>query len=104
MKITVRRFGGFAGLDEILADVDTTRLSPADRARVEGEIHDLQFFTLPSSGDDEPVGADFVRTEVTALDGAASHTVSYSDQNVASSSALRRFVDGLVDHPPPTAD
>jgi hypothetical protein len=61
-----------------------------------------QFFSLPSTGDDEPVGATSY-TEVTVRDGAESHTVKYSDQNAASSSALRRFVDGLVDQFPPTA-
>ena len=99
MNLRVRRFGGLAGLDETLVDIDTARLSEADRARLEGEIRELDFFSLPISGADEAVGADLVYTEVTVRDGAESHTVRYSDEDAGSSQALRRFVDRLVGDP-----
>jgi len=99
MNLRVRRFGGFAGLDETLVDIDTARLSEADRARLEGEIRELDFFSLPISGAGEAVGADLVYTEVTVRDGGKSHTVRYSDEDAGSSQALRRFVDRLVGDP-----
>jgi hypothetical protein len=82
-----------------MVDIDTARLSEADRARLEGEIRELDFFSLPISGGDEAVGADLVYTEVTVRDEAKSHTVRYSDENARSSQALRRFVDRLVGDP-----
>jgi archaellin len=99
MNLRVRRYGGFAGLDETLVDIDTAQLSETDRARIEGEIRELDFFSLPTSGGDETVGADLVHTEVTVRDGAKSHTVQYSDENAGSSQAMRRFVDRLVGDP-----
>ena len=99
MNLGVRRYGGFAGLDETLVDIETSRLSETDRARIEGKIRELDFFSLPTSGADEAVGADLVYTEVTVRDGAKSHTVRYSDDNAGSSQALMRFVDRLVGDP-----
>jgi hypothetical protein len=99
MNLRVRRFGGFAGLDETLVDIETTRLSETDLTRIEGEIRELDFFSLPISGADETVGADLVYTEVTVRDGAKSHTVRYSDENAGAMQALGRFVDRLVADP-----
>jgi hypothetical protein len=99
MNLKVRRFGGFAGLDETFLDIDTTRLSETDRARIEGEIRGLDFFSLPISSADEPVGADLTYTEVTVRDEARSHTVRYSDENPGSSQVLRHFVDRLLGGP-----
>jgi hypothetical protein len=99
MNLRVRRFGGFAGLDETLVDIETTRLSETDRARIENEIRELDFFSLPVSDADEAVGADLVYTEVTVRDGAKSHTVRYSDENARASDTLGRFVDQLVGDP-----
>jgi hypothetical protein len=99
MNLRVRRFGGFAGLDETLVDIETTRLSETDRARIEREIRELDFFSLPRFGADEAVGADLVYTELTIRDGAKSHTVRYSDENAGASQALGRFVARLVGDP-----
>jgi hypothetical protein len=96
MNLRVRRFGGYAGLDDTLVDIETTRLSDTDRTRIESEILDLDFFSLPSSGADEAVGADLVYTEVTVRDGEKSHTIRYSDENAEALQALKRFVDQLV--------
>jgi hypothetical protein len=99
MHLKVRRFGGFAGLDETLVDIDTARLGETERASIEGEIRELDFFSLSTSGADDAVGADLVHTEVTVQDGARSHTVRYSDEHAGSSQALRAFIDRLVGDP-----
>lgn len=99
MNLRVRRFGGFAGLDDTLVDIETTRLSETDRTRIEGGIRELDFFSLPSSGADEAVGADLVYTEVTVRDGVKFHTVRYSDENGDALQSLQRFVDRLVGDP-----
>jgi hypothetical protein len=99
MNLKVRRFGGFAGLDETLVDIDTARLGETERASIEGEIRELDFFSLSTSGADDAVGADLVHTEVTVQDGARSHTVRYSDEHAGSSQALRAFIDRLVGDP-----
>ena len=99
MNLKVRRFGGFAGLDETLVHIETARLCETDRASIEGEIRELDFFSLPISGADDAVGADLVHTEVTVQDGTTSHTVRYSDEHAGSSQALRAFIDRLVGDP-----
>jgi hypothetical protein len=99
MNLKVRRFGGFAGLDETLVDIETTQLSETDRASIEGEIRKLDFFSLPISSAEEAVGADLVYMEVTVQDGAKSHTVRYSDETAGASQTLGRFVDRLVGDP-----
>jgi hypothetical protein len=99
MNLRVRRYGGLAGLDETLVDIDTARLGETERASIEGEIRELDFFSLSTSGADDAVGADLVHTEVTVQDGARSHTVRYSDEHAGSSQALRAFIDRLVGDP-----
>ena len=99
MNLRVRRFGGFAGLDDTLVDIETAQLSETDRTTIEGEIRELDFFSLPSTGADEAVGADLIYTEVAIRDGAKFHTVRYSDENGGALQALQRFVDRLVRDP-----
>ena len=98
MRVTIRSRGGFAGVDETLADIETHRLPAAERTAVEAQVTRLGFFSLPRAGEDEPVGSDGLFTEVTIEDGPSIHTVLYSDANVPSSKRLRNFVAHLVLH------
>lgn len=81
MKINVKRTGGYAGLEEELAAVDTSRLAPDAARRVEQLIDGAGFFSLPAADADGAVGADMFRYTVTASDGGREHTVSFVEES-----------------------
>jgi hypothetical protein len=77
MQISVRRSGGYAGLEEAWS-VDTASLEPDLRAKLEASVSDARFFEQPTflAGD---VGSDAFRCEITVKDGDRAHTVTFSD-------------------------
>lgn len=103
MQIRVSRSGGFAGLEEELAAVDTDRLDPDQAAAIKRQVRETGFFELPVELADDNVGADQFRYSITVAEPGRQHTVSYTeggpDGAVAASgarSALRHMVDAVV--------
>jgi hypothetical protein len=94
MKINVKRAGGYAGLEEQVVSVDTSRLEPAAARRIEQQIDGAGFFDLPAAGADDPVGADMYRYEFTASDGGRQNTVSFS-QGSPSAASLFSLIEEL---------
>ncbi len=92
MRITVKRTGGFAGLTENIADLDTTQLDSESSVKVAAKVDSIGFFDYPAvvAG---PVGADMYRYEVTVADGE-SHTVTFSE-NAPEAAALLDLVQTL---------
>jgi hypothetical protein len=80
MIINVKRTGGYAGLNEEVAALDTGRLEDSSARRAEQLLADANFFNLPADAAEE-VGADTFRYEITASDGGRSHAVSFSEGN-----------------------
>jgi Emfourin len=76
MRITVQRSGGFAGLTENIADLETSHLDPETEKKISAKIAGVGFFNYPSvvTGD---VGADMYRYEITVTDGAKRHSVAF---------------------------
>lgn len=93
MQITVRRSGGLAGVDEEVAAVDTARLDPAARQRVENQVRAADLFALPRNLSEDVVGADMLRYEITIADGPRSHTVSYVDEGGPAPEAVRGVLE-----------
>lgn len=77
MRIRVRRIGGFAGLDEEVASVDTRAMSETAAGDIEHRVRATGFFDLPSRLDADEVGTDRVQRVVTIETGNDSHTVAY---------------------------
>jgi len=94
MKINVKRTGGYAGLEEELVSVDTSRLEPDAARRVEQLISDAGFFELPAEDTGDAVGADMYRYTVTASDGGQRNTVSFS-QGSPSAAPLLALIEEL---------
>ena len=88
MRISVKRSGGFAGLDE-RATVDTTN----NRA-LEPLVRDARFFALPARLGAE--GLDFVLYEVEVVDGERRHTVTFPDDGSPETRALLRLARGVL--------
>ena len=93
MRITVKRTGGYAGLSEVVADVDTARLDAQAAERVEQSVRGANFFNLPAEGAGEAVGADMFHYEMTASDGGKSHTVAFSDGSPVAAPLLKLVED-----------
>jgi hypothetical protein len=94
LRISVRRSGGFAGIEEGLGAVDTEALEPAARERVEALVREADFFALPATVEEE-LGADQFRYEITVEDGGRRHTVTFVGEG-GRAAALKRLVDAAA--------
>ena len=95
MKILVKRSGGYAGLEETVAEEDTTRLDAATAQRIEQLVQSLGFFNLPAVISSEGVGADLFHYEITIMQGNQQHTVSFNDDDSQSTVALKSLVETI---------
>lgn len=94
MRIRVQRSGGYAGISEELAAVDTDQLDPEVGKRIEQLVDQVGFFALPAE-QAAGVGADFFRYEVSVIDDGRQHTVSFADDGSAETEPLRRLVEAV---------
>ena len=82
MKVIVKKSGGYAGLSEDAANIDTadeTKLSSAEAKKLEQKVQSMKFFDLPETIQ-SGVGADFETYEITVSDGDhPPHTVTFVD-------------------------
>lgn len=95
MEIRISRSGGFAGLEEELAHVDTTELDPQQAAALHQQLDEADFFGLPSELPAANVGADQFTYSITVSGDQGHHTVSY--QADGAGAALAGPVGGIVD-------
>jgi hypothetical protein len=79
MKITVKRSGGFAGLTEMLADLDTHKVDPDSARQVSEIVEKAGLFDYPAVIPGGEIGADMQRYEITASDGGRSHSITFSE-------------------------
>jgi hypothetical protein len=93
MEVTVRRSGGFAGIDEELGSVDTASLDSGTREQLEQLVAEADFFALPAAVEDE-VGADQFRYDITVSEGGRSHSVAFRGEGPRADT-LRRLVDAV---------
>ncbi len=96
MNISVKRSGGFAGLTENIADLDTTQLDTARAQQVEQLVQSLGFFNLPVTVSGGGIGADLFHYEITVTQGDRQHTVAFDDDDSPVTAPLRRFVESLI--------
>lgn len=94
MRISVRRSGGFAGIDEQVGTVETAALDPAAREQLETLVREADFFSLPAAVEGD-VGADQFRYEIAVDDGGRSHTVTFVGDSGRAAS-LRRLADAVA--------
>lgn len=96
MNISVKRSGGFAGLTENIADLDTTQLDTATAQQVEQLVQSLGFFNLPVTVSGGGIGADFFHYEITITQDDRQHTVAFDDDDSPVTAPLRRLVETLI--------
>jgi hypothetical protein len=88
MKITVQRSGGYAGLTENIATLDTGQLDAEAGKKIATKVDSIGFFGYPAEISGESVGADMFRFEITVTDGAKHHSVAFTEDAPEASALL----------------
>ncbi len=96
MTVSVKRSGGFAGLTETLAVVNTADCDAARRRQIEQLVERIGFFQLPAHVSSEAIGADLFRYEIEVNDEDRRHTVAFDDVESPETAPLRGLVDALI--------
>jgi hypothetical protein len=99
MNISIKRSGGYAGLEEDLAEMDTALMSKAEAKQVSRLVQSLGFFDLPTALPGGEIGADFFRYEITITQDNRKHTVVFFDDDNPAIKPLRSFVETLIQIP-----
>jgi len=96
MEITIARSGGYAGLHEVIATVDTARLDPKAKADIEAAVANANFFALPPRVQGKEIGADLQTYEVTVVDNARHHSVIFPDESSSATAQLLALVGAIM--------
>lgn len=96
MKIQIVQRGGFAGINTLLADIDTAKLRTEQAQQLETAIERADFFRLPARmAANDVVGADMFEYEVTVTDNERKKTVAFVVKEAAAEplASILRAVD-----------
>ena len=96
MKIAVKRSGGYAGVREDVATIDTAKLTATAVEQLEQMLQGIGFFDLPAIVSPETVGADMFYYEIAVTEDHRQHTVAFYDDNSPQIAPLRKLVDTLI--------
>lgn len=96
MKITVKRTGGYAGLSEDIAAVDTAELTPVATQKVERMVQNMRFFDLPANIQTSTIGADLFYYEIKVTDAGHQHIIGFYHNDDPETLLLRQFVETLI--------
>jgi len=96
MKVSVKRRGGFAAINEDIVSLDTTSPNEAAAGQVENLVRAVNFFNLPSNPPGQKLGSDFLKYEVTVTDGGKQHTVTFNDDDAPATAYLREFIQRVA--------
>lgn len=92
MKITIRRSGGFAGGTETLASLELASLPGPAGAAIREALAALK----SQAADFHPVGADFLKYEVTVENDAANQSMTIADDGSEKARSLIAIIDKIV--------
>jgi hypothetical protein len=96
MRVSIKRTGGFAGISEEIATLDTANLDQSVSATLESLVREADFFSSPSNPPGQKIGTDFLKYEVTVSDHGRQHTVSFNDDDAPATAPLRELVRRLT--------
>ena len=97
MKISIKRSGGFAGL-ESRRDIDTAMMEASEASKIEHTVHSAGFFDLPTIMPGGMIGADQYHYEMTIIEDDRQHTVAFDSPDNDDSlqiAPLRKLLDTL---------
>jgi hypothetical protein len=91
VDVTLRKSGGYAGIEEERR-VDAASLSEPERSRLRELLDGAGFFGLPAEAPGA-IGADLPRYEITVRDGDREHTVAWNDEGGPETEPLRALAE-----------
>jgi len=95
MRLLVRRTGGFAGLDDTLYDIAATSSLGAGAAELESLALSLERAVTARDRAKQPIGADFLKYEVTLGDGQSERKLIVADDGSEPAQIVHRLLDRL---------
>jgi hypothetical protein len=94
-RIVVREQGGYAGVDQVVADIDVAALDPATRQHVEQAIASAGLFGLSGTVGDA-AGFDLLQQVVTVTtEDGRQHSATFVDTGGQETAPLRQLVETL---------
>ena len=90
MQITIHRYGGFAGTQEVNT-VETGDLSAAQQKSIGEALDRLRKL----SKEHNPVGADYIRYEIVVADPKGQQIISFSDDGSEKAQELIKLVTAI---------
>jgi Emfourin len=95
MLIIIKHRGGFAGLDEAIANVDTAKLKPEAAKKVESTVSQMNLKDFAGSVPGDRIGADFLAYEVTLEQGGSRNSFRVLDDGGEAARKIREFAEEL---------
>jgi hypothetical protein len=92
MKITIHRYGGFAGTSEVLAILNVATLGAESQTATRASLERLQALAR----EHRPIGTDFMRYELLLEDSKGQQTISFADDGSQTAQKLVELVTQLV--------
>lgn len=92
MHISVKRTGGFAGVEEA-AEVDTGTLDRALAQQLEALVRQAHILDPSGAGPATPIGTDFIRGTITVTEGGLQHALTFVDEGRAETAPLNQIID-----------
>ena len=94
MKITLRKSGGYGGIESEPVSLDTAQLGSEQEDELGRLVQETGFFSLPESVEGE-AGFDFFRYELTVTDGDRTHTVAFPADESEQTAPLRALAERI---------
>jgi hypothetical protein len=95
MKIQVQQRGGFAGVTQMLVDVDSANVAPAQAAQLERLAKMFESAASDKAQGASGAGADFLTYDITVQDGPSRRTVTLVDDDSAGMAQVRSLLEQL---------
>jgi Emfourin len=92
MQITLRKSGGYAGIEGEPVSLDTAQLSAEQGDELARLAEEASFFALPETVEGEG-GFDFFRYELTVTEDRRTHTVAFPADESEQTASLRRLAE-----------
>jgi hypothetical protein len=92
MRITLRKSGGYAGIESEPVSLDTAQLGSEQGDELGRLVEETSFFSLPESVEGD-AGFDFFRYELTVTDDDHTHTVAFPADESTQTAPLRRLAE-----------
>lgn len=96
MIVTIKRTGGYAGIEEAVSRFDTAAMPSALAKRVVKLIEKSNFFELAAEIPNDEIGADMFRYEISVEEDGRKHSVALTAGEDKPTTPLRQLLVSLL--------